>query len=133
MAIFPDGNLTHQLWYKMDVKCSNNQAEQHAIVKSMKKTQRKMQTTQRSHRTAAILTDSTIALEAIANPRKHRSLFESIRNEIRRLELGEWIVNFTWVKAHDNNPGNELADLRRRRRRATTAYKQNTINIPNVQ
>ena len=23
----------------------------------------------------------------------------------------EWIVHFTWVKAHDNTPGNELADL----------------------
>ena len=70
-----------------------------------------MQTTQRSHRTAAIHTDSRITLEAIANPRNHQSLVESIRKEIRTLEENEWIVQFTWVKAHDNNPGNELADL----------------------
>ena len=27
------------------------------------------------------------------------------------MERDEWIVNFTWVKARDNNHGNELADL----------------------
>jgi hypothetical protein len=27
------------------------------------------------------------------------------------LEEDEWIVHFTWVKAHDNNARNELADL----------------------
>ena len=70
-----------------------------------------MQTTQRSHRNAAIHTDSRINLEAIANTRNHQSLFESIRKEIRTLEVDEWIVNFTWVKARDNNPENELADL----------------------
>jgi ribonuclease HI len=53
--------------------------------------------------------------------------------EIGTLEEDEWIVNFTWVKAHDNNPGNELADLLAKRRPATTAYKQPTINNPKVQ
>ena len=47
---------------------------------------RKMQTTQRSHRTAAIDTDSRITLEAIANPRNQQSLVESIRKGIRTLE-----------------------------------------------
>jgi len=70
-----------------------------------------MQTTQRSHRTAAIHTNRRITLEATARPRNHKILFESIRNEIGTLEVGEWIVNYSWVKAHDNNPGNELADL----------------------
>ena len=111
VAIFADGSLTHQLRYKLLEKCSNNQAEQLAIVKALKKKLRKMRTTQRSHRTAAIHTDSRITLEAIANPRNHQSLVESIRKEIRTLEEDEWIVHFTWVKAHDNNPGNELADL----------------------
>ena len=70
-----------------------------------------MQTTQRSHRTAAIHTDSRITLEAIANPRKYQSLVESIRKEILSLEVDEWIEHFTWMKAHDNKLWNELADL----------------------
>ena len=110
VAIYTGGNLTHQLLYKLAEKCSNIQAEQHALVKALKKL-RKMETTQSSHRTSAIHTDSRITLEAIANPRNHQSLFESIRKEIRTLEVDEWIVIFTLVKAHDNNPGNELAYL----------------------
>ena len=86
-----------------------------------------MQTTQRSHRTATIHTESRITQEAIANRRKHQSLVESIRNEILSLEVDEWIEHFIWVKARDNNHGNELADLL-----ATTAYKQPTINNPKV-
>jgi ribonuclease HI len=37
-------------------------------------------------------------------------LVDLIGEEIRNLEKGSWIVHFTWVKAHDNNYGNELAD-----------------------
>jgi len=70
-----------------------------------------MQITQRSHRTAAIHTDSRITLESIANQRNHQSLVETTRMEIRTLEKDEWILHCTRVKAHENNPGNELADL----------------------
>ena len=65
-----------------------------------------METAQRSHRTAAIHTDSRITLEATANKRNHQSLLEYIKKEIRTVEVDEWIVQFTWVKAHDNNPEN---------------------------
>jgi len=69
-----------------------------------------MHTIQGSQWTTAIHTDSRTTLEATANPRNHQSLVEFIRKEIRTLEEDGWIVRFTWVKAHDNNPGNELAD-----------------------
>jgi ribonuclease HI len=90
-------------------KCSNNQAEQFAIVKSLTKL-RNTHTIQGSQRTTAIHTDSRITLEAIANPRNHQSLVESIRKEIQTLEEDGWILHFSWVKAHNNNPANELAD-----------------------
>jgi len=69
-----------------------------------------MHTIQGSQLTTGIHTDSRITLVAIANPRNHQSLVESIRKEIRTLDEDRWIVLFTWVKAHDNNPWNELAD-----------------------
>ena len=109
VPIFVDGSLTHQLRYKLAEKCSNNQAEQLAIVKALTKL-RSMHTIQWSQRTTAVHTDSRITVEAIANPRNHQSLVESIRKEIRTSEEDGWIVHFTWAKAHDNNPGNELAD-----------------------
>ena len=37
IAIFIDGNLTFQLRYKLADKCSNNQAEQLAIVKALER------------------------------------------------------------------------------------------------
>jgi hypothetical protein len=48
VAIFVDGSLTHQLWYKLAEKCSNNQAEQFALVKALTKL-RGMHTTQGNH------------------------------------------------------------------------------------
>jgi len=63
-----------------------------------------------NQQTLAIHTDSRITLEAIANPRNQQNLVEHIREEIRNLDKDNWIVHFTWVKAHDNNYGNELAD-----------------------
>jgi hypothetical protein len=58
----------------------------------------------------AIHTDSKITLDAIANPSNHQKLVEQIREEIRRLENDNWIIHFTWVKEHDGNYGNKLAD-----------------------
>jgi ribonuclease HI len=37
-------------------------------------------------------------------------LVESIRKETGIIEEDGWIVHFSWVKAHNDNPGNELAD-----------------------
>jgi hypothetical protein len=69
-----------------------------------------MHTIEGSQWTTVIHTDSRITLEAIANPRNHQSLVESIRKEIRTLEEDGWIIHFSWVKAHNNNLGNELAN-----------------------
>jgi hypothetical protein len=33
-----------------------------------------------------------------------------IREGVRRLEKDNWTIHFTWVKAHNDNFGNELAD-----------------------
>jgi ribonuclease HI len=109
VAIFVDGSITHQLRYKLVKKCSNYQAEQLAIVKALTKL-RSMHMIQGSRRTTAIHTDGRITLEALANPRNPQSVVESIRKELRTLEEDGWIVHFTWVKAHDNIPGDELAD-----------------------
>jgi len=73
VAIFVDGSLTHQLQYELADKCSNNHAEQLAIVKALTEL-KGMHTIQGSQRTTAIHTDSRIILEAIANPRNHQKL-----------------------------------------------------------
>jgi ribonuclease HI len=109
IAIFINKHLTFQLKYNVAERCSNNQAEQLAIAKVLEKIQ-DLSHLQENHRSVAIHTDSRTTLDAIANPRKHQSLVEQIRDEIRRLENDNWTIHFTWVKAHNDNYGNELAD-----------------------
>jgi len=109
IAIFINKHLTFQLKYKLAERCSNNQAEQLAIAKALEKIQ-DLNHLQGNQRSLAIHTDSRITLDAIANPRNHQNLVEQIRDEIRRLENDNWTVHFTWVKAHNDNFGNELAD-----------------------
>jgi len=109
ISIFIGGNLTFQLRFRLVNKCSNNQAEQLAIAKALEKV-RDLHQVQRNQQTIAIHTDSRITLEATANPRNCQNFIKLIREEIRNLENNSWIVHFTWVKAHNNNIGNELAD-----------------------
>jgi len=107
IAIF-ENHLSLQLMYRLADECSNNQTEQLAIVKVLEKLQdfRHLQELQRS---AAVHTDRKITLDAISNPRNHRHLVEQIRG-VRSLEKDNWSINFAWVKAHNDNLGNELAD-----------------------
>ena len=94
--------LTFQLKYKLADRCSNNQAEQLAIAKSLEEIQN-LSYLQGNQRSVAIHTDSKITLDAIANPRNHQNLVEQIRDAIRRLENDNWTIHFTWVKAHNDN------------------------------
>ena len=108
IAIF-ENHLLHQLMYRLADECSNNQAEQLAIVKALVKLW-DFRHLQEQKRSAAVHTDSKITLGAIANPRNHQHLVEQIREEVRRLEKDNWSIHFTWVKAHNEKLGNEKAD-----------------------
>jgi ribonuclease HI len=96
--------------YKLADECSNNQAEQLAIVKALENLRKDFRHLQGPLRTAAIHTDSNITIEAIANPRNHQHLIQLIREEVMLLEKDNWTIQFTWVKAHNDSIGNEMAD-----------------------
>jgi len=113
--------------HRLADECSSNQAEQLAIVKALEK-QRDFRHLQGLQRSAAVYTDSKITLDAIANPRNHQHLVEQIREEVRRLEKDNWSIHLTWVKAHNDNLGNEIADQLAKkaasRRYGETAYSR---------
>ena len=109
IVIFENNHVPLQLKYRLAPECSNNQAEQLAIVKALQ-TLRDFRHLQGLQRTAVVHTDSNITLDAIQNPRNHQRLIEQIREEIRALENDKWSIHFTWVKAHNDNLGNEMAD-----------------------
>jgi ribonuclease HI len=94
IAIFMNKYLMFQLRYKLAERCSNNQAEQLAILKALEKI-KDLNHLQGNQRSAAIHTDSKITLDAIATPRNHQNLVEQIREEVRRLENDNWTIHFT--------------------------------------
>jgi ribonuclease HI len=109
VAIFSGKELVTKLKYKLDNRCSNNQAEQLAVAKALEA----LETTdveENSPRTAAIITDSRISLDSIKNLIIHSYLIEEIRERLSKLERSNWTVEFAWVKAHAGILGIELAD-----------------------
>jgi len=56
-------------------------------------------------------------------------LVERIREEIR-LENDNWNIHFTWVKEHDENYGNELADHLAKEAACSSDVDVAYINIP---
>jgi ribonuclease HI len=127
IAIFENIHLPLQLMYRLADECSNNQAEQLAIVKALEKL-REFRHLQGLQRSAAVHTDRKITLDAIANPRNHQHLVEQIRENVRLLEKDNWSIHFTWVKAHNDNLGYEIADQLAKkaasRRDGETAYSR---------
>ena len=109
VAVFTGRVLTEQLKFKLDSRCSNNQAEQLAIVKALEviETQR---INQNEHRTAVIFTDSKITLDSVRSAKNHNHLVEEIRKRTVTLTKKNWKIEFKWVKAHAGIYGYEIAD-----------------------
>jgi ribonuclease HI len=109
VAVFSGKELITKLKYKLDNRCSNNQAEQLAIAKALEA----LETTgieENSSHTAAVIMDSSICLDSIKNVNNHSYLIEEIRERLTKLERSNWTVAFSWAKAHSGILGNELAD-----------------------
>jgi ribonuclease HI len=108
-AVFTGKVLTEQLKFKLDNRCSDNQAEQLAIVKAMEVI-KSQQENHNKHRTAVIYTDSKITLDSIRSTKNHNHLTEEIRKGAVTLNKKNWKKEFKWVKAHVRIFGNEIAD-----------------------
>jgi len=101
--------LKAQLKFKLDNRCSNNQAEQIAITKALEVIDA-IDIAENSPRTIGIFTDSRITIDSLKNVNNHSYCIEEIRKRISILERTNWAVEFSWVKAHVGIYGNELAD-----------------------
>ena len=106
VAIYTRGTLTRSLKFRLHDKCTNNQAEQIAILKSLLH----MTKEQSPNKTVTIYTDSQTTLDSLMNSKIHTSLIDKIRLQIDRLEQTAWTIRFSWVRAHVGIQGNEFAD-----------------------
>jgi ribonuclease HI len=109
VAIFVGSELAAQLKFKLDNRCSSNQAEQLAIAKALEVIE-SIDISDNSPRTVTIFTDSRITLDSLKNVNNHGYLIEEIRKRVSILERFNWTIEFSWIKAHIGNYGNELAD-----------------------
>jgi ribonuclease HI len=109
VAVFVGKELQAQLKFKLDNKCSNNQAEQLAIAKVLEVIDA-IDIAENSPRTIGIFPDSKITVDSVKNVNNHIYLIEEIRKRISILERTNWTVEFSWIKAFVGIYGNELAD-----------------------
>jgi ribonuclease HI len=100
IAIFSGNNLKTTLKYRLHRHCSNNQAEQMAILKALEY----IQSSKAEEKTVLVYTDSRNAAEPEDTYTPHTA------NQVIELEQDEWKVEFSWIKAHAGHRGNELAD-----------------------
>jgi ribonuclease HI len=101
IVIFKDDKITHTKKWRLDGRCSNNQAEQLAILKALEN----IQNMDTNDRTVQIFRDSRITLESLKNRKNHTHLIGKIRNKATELEKHNWKIKF-----NAGHQGNELAD-----------------------
>ena len=109
VAIFVQQKMALQLQFRLGTSCSNNQAEQLAIVKALEAIET-IDIPESSPRTIHIFTDSRITIDLLKNTNDHSYLIEEIRKRLSTLDRADWTIGISWVKAHVGIYGNELAD-----------------------
>jgi ribonuclease HI len=95
--------------YKLHDRCSNDLAEQLAIVKALQAI-RTIKINNNIPRTIMMHTDGRITLEALKNTKNRNHLIEEIRKKTLALEKENGTIVFDRIKAHAGHHGNELAD-----------------------
>ena len=105
--VFENGKMVH----KLHGHCTNNQAEQIAILKALEKLE-ELQVGQNGiyDKHVALYTDSKITLDLLQNQFKRNLLIKSIRNKMIELEQLRCITHFGWIKGHAGIEGNEMVD-----------------------
>jgi ribonuclease HI len=94
IAIYKFGDLINSLKYKLNIKCTNNQAEQLAILKALKYTVN----IHVAVKTATVYTGSRITLDCLKNNGIHGALVEKIKQQLTEIKKCNGTSNFARLK-----------------------------------
>jgi len=92
--------------YKLSKYCSVFQAEMFAILNAVKHINAKL----KSNTSITIRTDSQSAIKALQNASSTTVLVQEIYSQLRIAQQSQIHISFAWIRAHEGNIGNELAD-----------------------
>jgi len=95
------------MMYRMNTRCTNNQAEAFAILKALEYIHTKLDN--EVDKVTTVHTDGMTTLESLNNTYKHTFLTEEIRRKVQEMGSRGWTTRFRWTKAHVGTTGNELA------------------------
>jgi len=93
IAVFAGPNLITTQMYRLNEHCTNNQAEQLAILKALEC----IQSRQEVGKTIIVYTDSKITLQLLTNHKRHTYLIDKIRIKVMEMERNEWKIEFSWI------------------------------------
>jgi ribonuclease HI len=100
--------VTAKLQFKLNNRCSNNQADQLAILKALEKLE-VLNSQNIDLLSTIIFTDSGISLDSLQSY-NHGFLVEEIRKKVASLERCGWQIIFSLLKAHIGVHGRKMAD-----------------------
>jgi ribonuclease HI len=93
---------------QLDTRCSDNKAEQLAILKVLGTIE--LINSHINPRTLTIYTESRVSLDSLYNPNNHAHLAEEIRKKVASMATAKCKLKFSWVKARAGICGNEMTD-----------------------
>ena len=126
IVIYRHGQNIKTLQYKLNKKCTNNQAEQLAILKALQYIDK----TQIADKKATIYTDSQTTLDMLKYSQIHTNIVEEIRRQWYAIKKAGCQITLQWVKAHAGTRGTELADAIAKKAATNGTIPESFTRIP---
>jgi len=126
VVIIFDNNIIKTMLYRLNESCSNNQADQMAILKALEY----MEKMEPEEKIVLVHMDSKITLQLLQNKKKHTKLIQQIRTKVQEMKQREWRVEFRRIKAHAGHRGKETADQQAKEETRNKNIEECYIKIP---
>jgi len=126
IAIYRSGQNIRTLQFKVNKKCTNKQAEQLAILKTLESIDNTQMADKRLQYTR-IVRQHWLCYKI---SKIHKNIIEDIRRQWYETKKAGWQITLRWVKAHAGTRGNELADTLAKKATTNGTITERYTRIP---